>query len=74
MVSANDTRIVAQTADWLWWVIPSCLDCDTDDAVATHVLLRLWGCYTENQLELISDDVRDVLRLSVCAPEPAAAG
>lgn len=68
---SNDaTSILVETQGGLQWRVPSCLLC-TDDAMAIGQLRRrLWGCYTESQLEQLNPDIRLLLGVRVCPAIP----
>ena len=69
----DESSILVETAGGLRWRLPSCLLC-ADDVLVERVKKRLWGCYTENQLERIHQESRDDLGVTVCAPTPTPAG
>ncbi len=69
---AHNERLLVATGDGLWWTPPSCLDCTSGQAIVDHVKQRLWGCYTDNQLDLLGTPLRDALGVRQCPALPAA--
>ena len=67
---ADSDLVLVGTRDGLWWTAPSCLDCATIGGVVDHVKRRLWGCYTDNQLELLGTEVRQLLGVRICPAQP----
>ena len=71
----DETAILAETAGGLQWRVSSCLLCATDDAILIgQMKRRLWGCYTESQLEQLNPDIRRLLGVKVCPPMPDPVG
>jgi hypothetical protein len=46
----------------------SCTGCDDETVLIDRIRDRLWGCYTENQVEYLDDDSRARLRIRLCPP------
>lgn len=69
---SSDGRIVVGSATGSWWSVESCGGCGTDEALLTALRARLWGCYSTDNVQGITDAARQRLNLRVCAPSPRA--
>lgn len=67
-------ELLVRTVSGHWWRLPGCGGCQSDDDLVEQVRERLWGCYTENQIEWLGSAARTALGIRTCAPTPAAGG
>ncbi len=65
-------RLLARTDAGNWWAPASCDHCDETTQLVAHVRARLWGCYTANQIEFLTDESKQALGISLCQHVPDA--
>ncbi|SMC65689.1 WD40 repeat domain-containing protein [Kibdelosporangium aridum] len=65
-------RLLAHTEAGNWWTPSSCDHCDDTTQLVAHVRARMWGCYTENQIEFLTDETKKALGVSLCQHVPDA--
>lgn len=66
--------LLITTGSGSMWRVPSCLGCGSETAIVAQVRSRLWGCYTDNQVELLTDASREALGIRACMSSPDPEG
>jgi hypothetical protein len=69
---ARPDRIVVQTRGSVWWEVPGCPGCGASATLIAALRPRLFGCYLDENLDLLTPRSRAELGVRVCRESPAA--